>query len=117
MPGPISCCFILFEICNNVLHSVLKDNMPMLIKEKVGKEALFCLYLLRVHGRGTDGVYDHHAGSCVCVDEVSSIALPHTVHHTRLVEVEQSRQVLAAVKRRWVCLGSERSVVIILCAE
>lgn len=58
-----------------------------------------CFYLLRIHGRSTDGVDDHHAGPSVSVDEVSSVALPQTVHHTRLVQIEQSRQVLRAVKR------------------
>lgn len=57
-----------------------------------------CRYLFRVHRRSTDGVDDHHAEPGVCVDEVSSITLPQTVHHARLVQVEQSRQVLRAVE-------------------
>lgn len=66
------------------------------------------MYLLRVHGRSADGVDDHHAGPSVTVDEVSSVALPQTVHHARLVQVEQSRQVLRAVIGWGVRLGEER---------
>lgn len=58
-----------------------------------------CFYLLRIHGRSADGVDDYHAGPSVSVDEVSSVALPQTVHHTRFVQIEQSRQVLRAIKR------------------
>lgn len=65
-------------------------------------------YLLRVHGRSADGVDDHHAWPSITVDEVSSVALPQTVHHTRLVQVEQCRQILRTVKGWRVRLGEER---------
>lgn len=67
-----------------------------------------CFYLLRVHGRSADGVDDHHAGPSISVDEVSSVALPQTVHRARLVQVEKSCQVFRAVKGWRICLGEER---------
>lgn len=75
------------------------------------KTVVYCLYLLRVHRRCADGVDDHHAGTSVTVDEVSSIALPQTVHHARLVQVEQSRQVLWAVIGWRVRLGEKGPVM------
>lgn len=55
-------------------------------------------HLLGVHGGGTDRVDDHHVGPGVCVDEVSTIALAQGMHDTGLIQVEQSCQVLTAVK-------------------
>lgn len=61
-------------------------------------------YLLGVHGRRTNGVYDHHVGPSMCVYQVATVALLQGVHHAWLIQVLKKYQVLHLVQRWRVCL-------------
>lgn len=77
-----------------------KKNEDKILQEKSG-------YLLGVHRGGANGVDDHHVGPSMGVHQITTIALPEGVHHTRLVQVLQRGQVLHPVKHRRVCLQSK----------
>lgn len=72
--------------------------------ENVSLHAEAAAYLFRVHGRGANGVNNHHVGPSVGVHQITAVPLPQRVHHARLVQVLQGGQVFQPLQRRRVRL-------------
>lgn len=86
----------------NYLHS--DPHILLSYIREVSLYAQAAAYLLRVHGGGTNGVNNHHVWPAVGVHQVTTVALPQGVHHTRLIQILQRGQVLHTVENWRVCL-------------